>query len=446
VVRTNTTSSYGSRRGSQLARAIGLLLCLLSANTLFGAVIGTNVSAQPLTLERVAAEAKALRPEWEEYLKRSIAQEKADKAALAAELQAAHLATPLVPPAGKGASSLPLTRSAAWYGGSEGQRIADNILSYQTPAGGWSKNLDMTKHSRQPGEAFAEGNASSLPSKQDFDQPRDLHWSYVGTIDNEATVTQLRFLARAASAARGERAEPYAKGFQRGLAYLFAAQFPNGGWPQVWPLQGGYHDAITFNDNAMINVLTLLREVASGQGQFAFVPADQRSQAEKALAKGIDCILRTQVAVDGRLTVWCQQHDALTLRPCSARNYEMPSLASAESSSVVSFLMDIPKPDPQVAAAVRAAVAWFERTGIRDRALTSTGAGGRILVTRPGAARLWARCYEIGTDRPIFGDRDKSIHDDMSEISRERRKGYGWYRTSPEKVIRRFRQWSQAHP
>jgi len=34
--------------------------------------------------------------------------------------------------------------------------------------------------------------------------------------------------------------------------YLLAAQFPNGGWPQVWPLEGGYHDAITYNDNAVI--------------------------------------------------------------------------------------------------------------------------------------------------------------------------------------------------
>jgi PelA/Pel-15E family pectate lyase len=35
------------------------------------------------------------------------------------------------------------------------------------------------------------------------------------------------------------------------VRYLLAAQFPNGGWPQVWPLEGGYHDAVTFNDNAV---------------------------------------------------------------------------------------------------------------------------------------------------------------------------------------------------
>ena len=62
-----------------------------------------------------------------------------------------------------------------------------------------------------------------------------LHTSLVG----QAT-TEIQFLARVGNHAA----------VLRGLDYTFAAQFPNGGWPQVWPLEGGYHDAITFNDGA----------------------------------------------------------------------------------------------------------------------------------------------------------------------------------------------------
>jgi len=34
--------------------------------------------------------------------------------------------------------------------------------------------------------------------------------------------------------------------------------------------------------------------------------------------------------------------------------------------------------------------------------------------------------YELGTNRPIYGDRDKKIHYSLEEISEERRKGYSW--------------------
>ncbi len=38
----------------------------------------------------------------------------------------------------------------------------------------------------------------------------------------------------------------------------------------------------------------------------------------------------------------------------------------------------------------------------------------------------WARFYEIGTNRPIYGDRDGEIHYDLDDVSEERRSGYAW--------------------
>src|SRR5262249_13770473 len=153
------------------------------------------------------------------------------------------------------------------------------------------------------------------------------------------TVTQMRFLAKVTSApgAKGDKA--FRAAFFRGLDYILSSQYPNGGWPQVWPLQGGYHDAITYNDNAMIQALELLRDVAAGKAEFGFVPAKSRTRAKESVKRGIQCLLATQIAVNGTRTVWGQQHDALTLAPCSARNYEMPSASSAESAEVMLFLM-----------------------------------------------------------------------------------------------------------
>jgi PelA/Pel-15E family pectate lyase len=409
------------------------------------AVIGTNTPAQSLTAERIAALPAAQQPAWKQYLERSNKQLQADQAFLQTELRAHGIKESIMPPPGRSASSLPLDEPAPWYGEPEGRRIADIVVSFQTPAGGWSKNLDMTRHPRAPGERFAPDNRSRYLSPGDFDTPHDVNWNYVGTFDNDATSTQLRYLARVIAAV-GTNGAAYRQSFSRGIDYILAAQYPNGGWPQVWPLEGGYHDTITYNDDAMINILGFMREVSESTNEFAFVPASTRALVAASVQRGIQCILATQIVTGSHRTVWCQQHDPLTLQPASGRNYEMPSAVSSESAVIVMFLMELPKPDPQVVTAVKAAAAWFEKTKISNVAFKRVDDGDRRLVPTPGGGPLWARYYEIGTDRPIFGDRDKTIHDNLDEISRERRFGYAWYRDTPQRALEEYAAWSKTHP
>jgi PelA/Pel-15E family pectate lyase len=429
-------------------KLISLLVAALFASLSLpagAAIIGTNVPANPLTLERIATLPAAEQPAWKEYLARSERQKLADQNVLWSEMKALGLKQSLTPPADNSASSVSLDEDAAWYGGDAARREADIIISFQTPAGGWSKNLNMAEHRRAPGEAFATDNNNRFSAPGDYDQAADMHWHYVGTFDNDATITQLRFLAKVANAV-GTNAAPYRAAFQRGLAYSFNAQYPNGGWPQVWPLEGGYHDTITLNDDAMLHVLSLMNDIAQGSAEFAWVPAEARAQAAGSFQRGLACLLAAQIREpNGRRTVWCQQHDALTLQPASARNYEMPSAVSSESATAVLFLMQLPHPDSNVVAAVRAAAAWFDKTKIMDQSFTRTGTEGRRLVALPGAGPIWARYYELGTDRPIFGDRDKTIHDDVNELSLERRNGYGWYRNAPKRVLEHYQRWSQDH-
>ena len=221
----------------------------------------------------------------------------------------------------------------------------------------------------------------------------DLKWHYIATFDNDATITQLEFLAKVITAA-GPGSNAWTAAFLRGLDYSFHSQYPNGGWPQVWPLEGGYHDAITVNDDAFLHVLTLMNNVAQGQGDFAWVPVAARAQAARSYQRGMDCLLAAQIHDhSGRLTVWCQQHDELDLQPASARNYEMPSATSSESANITLFLMQIPQPEARQQAAIRAAVAWFEQTKIMDVAYKSTGTAGRQLIAAPGNGPIWARYY-----------------------------------------------------
>lgn len=102
------------------------------------------------------------------------------------------------------------------------------------------------------------------------------------------------------------------------------------------------------------------------------------------------------------------------------------------------FLMNLPDPSPNVVAAVHAAARWFEQTAIHGKSYVR---GRAPLIDSVDGKLLWARYYEIGTRRPIFGDRDKSIHDDMAEICEERRKGYGWYNEVPQAALDRYAEW-----
>lgn len=320
----------------------------------------------------------------------------------------------------------------AWYGSPDAVRIADNVLLYQRDTGGWNKNLDMA----QP---LSEGEKARL---------RDEKKVAESTIDNGATTQQMYYLARVYTATKQAR---FKDAFLKGVDYLLAAQYPNGGWPQYFPLRKGYYTHITYNDGAMMLTMNLLRDIARKEPvYYAFVDAARRARAEKAIAKGLDCILRTQVVVRGKRTVWCAQHDEKTLAPTSARTFEPRCLASTESIGIARYLMKLDRPSPTVKEAVQAAVAWFDAarlTGIRYEEITGPGAEGgrdRVVVKDPAAPPIWARFYEIGTNRPIFSGRDGVVKYSLAEIEHERRAGYRWYSSAASALLEKdYPAWQQ---
>jgi PelA/Pel-15E family pectate lyase len=421
-----------------------LIALAAGAVCLSAAVIGASTSAESLTAQRIATLPPKQQAVWMAYLDKSVRQMKVDRGVLDAELKTAGLSEPLLPPGGNSARSTPLNRPAEWYATPEARHIADIIVSFQTPAGGWSKNLNFSDHVRRKGEHFAGNSLSHYLAPDDFDTPRDPKWNYVGTLDNDATNTQLQFLARVASRDSPDSV-PYRASFLRGVEYLLAAQYPNGGWPQVYPLEGGYHDAITVNDGAVGETLRLLNEVARGKNPYQFTPDSGRKRAAAAVVRGVDCMIAAQIVENGHRTVWGQQHDQLTLKPVSGRNYEPAAQCSSESAALLEFLMDLPNPGPPVVNAVHDAVAWLRKVAIHGQAYVR-GPEGSHLVASADAPAIWARFYEIGADRPVFGDRDKTIHDSVEELSRERRLGYSWYNSAPQAALDRYDQWSKTHP
>ena len=103
--------------------------------------------------------------------------------------------------------------------------------------------------------------------------------------------------------------------------------------------------------------------------------------------------------------------------------------------------MEIERPSPAVVAAIDGAVAWLRAVAIRGLRLeTFTDAEGmhdRRVVADPAAGLLWARFYELGTNRPIFLGRDSIVRAKLDEIERERRAGYAYYGTWPATLVER---------
>ena len=259
------------------------------------------------------------------------------------------------------------------------------------------------------------------------------------TIDNRTTYPQIAYLGKIITASLLKQTPPnnfakYKEAFNKGLDYLLSSQYENGGFPQFFPLKKGYYTHITFNDDAMIGVLELLRDIARKQEAFKFVDEDRRFRSEKAVAKALPLILKLQIEIGGKKTVWAAQYDEISLKPAAARKFEPVSLTAGESVGIVRFLMGERDPTAEIRDAIESAVKWFETnklTGIR----WERRSGENVVIKDKNAPSIWARFYEIETMKPIFIGRDSVIKYDVSQIEAERRNGYAWYVTGPRELI-----------
>jgi pectinesterase len=316
-----------------------------------------------------------------------------------------------------------------WYGSAEAVRVAQNVLLYQRNVGGWPKNKEIHK-------VLTETEKKEL---------HQLQSTGIGaTIDNGATIMELTFLSKIYAKTKDSQ---YKAAFLKGINYLFDAQYDNGGWPQFFPLEkGDYSLHITFNDNAMVNVMNVMKAIAEKSDRFSVEFEDAAVlKAKRAFEKGVQVILKTQYRQNGVLTAWCAQHDEITLLPAKARSYELPSLSGGESPGIVLLLMSIDNPSPEIINSIQSAVSWFDKVkieGIRVEGFTNKdGLKDRKVVADKAAPPLWARFYELEDNRPFFCDRDGIKKYSLAEIGHERRNGYSWYGTGPQKVLDQYKKW-----
>lgn len=314
-------------------------------------------------------------------------------------------------------------------------QIADNILLFQKSNGGWPKNYDM----------FA---VLTEEQKQEVAKHKNVLNT---TFDNGTCYTQIKALAIAYTFNKDER---YKAGAIKGIKYILESQYLNGGWPQRYPLENNYSRQITYNDDAMLGIVKLLMDIEAKDPLYGFVDEGLYKQLQKSYQKGINCILKTQIISNGVLTAWCQQYNEETLQPAWARKYEPASICNRESSNIVRFLMEIENPDEKIINAVQSAVSWFKKSEILNTRIETIQAEkmvsqfrvsttDKIVVADSEAPPIWSRYYELGTERPLFCNRDSKVVYSLAEVERERRDGYAWYTYAPQKILDQYPKWQR---
>lgn len=288
------------------------------------------------------------------------------------------------------------------------------LVRGQLQSGGWDYLVEFDPVRRRAW-AFRSDPTAAAPGRKN-----------VSTYDDDNTQSALRFLLAfvdAAKSAPDARDVSIRDCLQYGLRKLMEAQYPNGGWPQRWA--GTAHDLsaqpvlkasypadypreqpdanylghYTLNDDTQSDAIRTLLDASQRTG---------RSEYLRAAKRGGEFLLLAQMPEPQ--PVWAQQYDS-AMHPAWARAFEPPSVTSNESAHVVALLLDLylATGERRYIEPVPAALAWFKRSALS-----------------PG---LWSRLYELQTNRPIYGDRDKRIHYTLEEVSEERRSRYAWQRS-----------------
>lgn len=298
--------------------------------------------------------------------------------------------------------------------------IANNLLKFQNADGGWPKNIDWL-------------------GKLDYDEvwKRLSNFEKESTCDNRNTYPQIEYLSKVYSETGQEK---YRNSAVRGLEFILSTQNESGGW------RGADVDAITFNDDVMTGIMNLFLDIIEEQQHYRWIDQATISDITESFGRAVDVTLKCQVVVNGKKTGWGQQHDHVSLLPVKARSYELPSIASLETTGVVEFLMRFDSPDQQIIDAIQHAVHWLEESKIYGIKLERVEVDKREIhesfkrydvkvIVDDNAPPIWARYYEIETNTYFFCNRDGIKVYSIEEVDQERRIGYAWYGYWPADLL-----------
>ncbi len=292
---------------------------------------------------------------------------------------------------------------------------AANALVYgQLKSGGWTNSVDFNPRSKHVAE-YRNGQGRGKNNS---------------SLDDGQTQSALQFLIHV-DQALGFRDVAIHEAAITGLDALLSAQYPNGGFPQVWtgPVKPqpilrasypdvdwrtegrvkNYWDMYTLNDNVTGYVAGVLIDAARVYEDDRYLDSLRRLGDFLILAQMPD-----------PQPGWAQQY-SYEMKPIWARKFEPPAVSGDETQEVIDTLMLISRSldDPKFLQPIPRAVAWLKQSLLADGQL--------------------ARYYELRSNRPLYmsrrGDKYELTYDDSNLPDH-----YGW--KTPNRLAEIDRQYA----
>ena len=271
----------------------------------------------------------------------------------------------------------------------------DCLLQGQYKSGGWNASIEFAPEQR----VRHDYRVDTGPKRR----PRN-HTSF----DDDKTQSALRFLMRL-DQALGFKNERIHEGTKYALEGVLKAQFPSGGWAQVyngpsevgqnaslkgnyptdWPRKypgGDYWVFYTLNDNAMADTIEMLLLAEK---------IYREPRYRDAALRGGEFLIKAQMPEPQ--PAWAQQYN-FDMQPVWARKFEPPAISGSESQGVISTLMRlyVETGDRKFLAPIPPALEYLRKSQLAD---------GRL-----------ARFYELKTNKPLYFTKTYELVYDDSDL------------------------------
>jgi len=234
------------------------------------------------------------------------------------------------------------------------RKVGNALIYGQHPLGGWHYFIDFDK----PGMAEWYKNTASQ-----FLHGMEEYRYYYGncTFDDNVTQGATRFILHLYL----ETLDPaYVASLRKALDFILMAQYPNGGWPQRYPLRydftheefDDYTSNYTLNDDAMNNTIRTLLEAYKSLGNEEYLEAARR---------GGDFFMNSQGPKE--LPGWSEQYD-MRVQPDWGRTHEPPAYGTRQTAHTLDMLMELFlfTGDRRYLRPVPATLEWMESVKIRE--------------------------------------------------------------------------------
>ncbi|MBN1290506.1 MAG: pectate lyase [Candidatus Latescibacteria bacterium] len=264
------------------------------------------------------------------------------------------------------------------------EKAANALIWGQHPAGGWHYliDFDMTGIRKWYDEA-----ASKCWGWEEYLQ-------YYGncSFDDYTTSAPIRFLLELYMTTLNPK---YRTALLKAMDFILEAQYPNGAWPQRYPLRYDYpHDGhadythyYTFNDDVISDNINLLLEAWEKLGNETYREAAYRAMEFYIISQ----LPKPQAG-------WAQQY-TMNMKPGWGRSYEPDAVCTVQTTNNIRDLQKFYKitGDRRFLRPIPDALEWLE---------------GAILTSGLPEGKTHAYFYELGTNKPLWSHRSGTSIED----------------------------------